>query len=144
METVEKPDKLLKHARSLVSKGCRIAGIKAGTTEAGSRAASSHTGALASPDIAVGALFRKAGIVRCSSREELVAVASVFQHKELKGKRLAIVTHAGGAAVMLTDALAENGLEIPALNGPKADELLELLHPGSSVSNPPRLPSTRP
>ncbi len=136
IENIDKPDLLLKHASSLVRKGCRIAAIKAGTSDAGSRAASSHTGALASPDIAVGALFRKAGIVRCHSRGELVAVASVFLHGELKGKRMAVITHAGGPAVMLTDALEEGGMEVPNITGRAADELLEQLHPGSSVSNP--------
>jgi len=69
IESVNKPDKLLKHASSLIRKGCRIAAIKSGGSEAGSRAASSHTGALASSDVAVDALFRKAGIVRCYGRE---------------------------------------------------------------------------
>ena len=136
IENIEKPDLLLRHASSLVRKGCRIACIKAGTSDAGSRAASSHTGALASPDIAVDALFRKAGIVRCHSRAELVNVAGVFLHPELKGKRLAVISHAGGPAVMLTDALSEGGLEVPPLGGPAADDLLEKLHPGSSVANP--------
>ena len=101
---------------SLIRKGCRIAAIKAGTTEAGSRAASSHTGAMASSDSAVEALFRKAGIVRCSGREELTTVASVFFHKHLKGRNIAIITHAGGPAVMLTDALSAGGMNIPKLN----------------------------
>ncbi len=136
IENVKKPAMLLKHARSLIRKGCRIAAIKSGSSEAGSRAASSHTGALASPDEAVSALFRKAGIVRCSGREELVAVASVFMHKELQGKNIAIITHAGGPAVMLTDALSNNGFSIPHLEGPAAQELLTKLHPGSSVANP--------
>ncbi len=60
---------------------------------------------MASSDSAVEALFRKAGIVRCSGREELTTVASVFFHKHLKGRNIAIITHAGGPAVMLTDAL---------------------------------------
>ena len=105
IENIRDPDKLLHHASSLIRKGCSIAAIKAGTTEAGSRAASSHTGAMASSDSAVEALFRKAGIVRCFGREELTTVASVFTHKAFRGKNIAIVTHAGGPAVMLTDAL---------------------------------------
>jgi acetate---CoA ligase (ADP-forming) len=136
LETVEKPELLLKHASSLIQKGCRIAAIKAGTSEAGSRAATSHTGALASPDMAVDALFRKAGIVRCKGREELISVASVFQYPELHGKRIAVITHAGGPAVMITDALSEGGLEIPEIKGADAEELKEKLFPGSSVSNP--------
>lgn len=136
LETVKKPAKLLKHAQNLISKGCKIAAIKAGSSDAGSRAASSHTGALASSDTAVDALFKKAGIVRCHSREELTTVAAIFMHKELVGKNIAIITHAGGPAVMLTDALSNGGFSIPHIEGEAAEELLQKLFPGSSVANP--------
>lgn len=133
VESIDKPQLLLKHASSLINMGCRIAAIKSGSSSAGSRAASSHTGALASSDSAVDALFRKAGIVRCYGREELATVAAVFMHKPLTGKNIAVITHAGGPAVMLTDALSNNGLEVPHLESP---ELLAKLLPGSSVANP--------
>lgn len=136
IESIKDPDKLLEHTTSLIRKGCRIAAIKSGTSESGSRAASSHTGAMANPDLAVEALFRKAGIVRCFSREELATVGAVFTLKELKGKNIAIVTHAGGPAVILTDALSKGGMEIPPLSGSLAEELKKQLLPGSSVSNP--------
>lgn len=136
IEKVEKPQKLLKHASSLIRKGCKIAAIKAGSSDAGSRAASSHTGALASSDVAVSTLFKKAGIVRCYGREELATVAAIFQQKVLKGKNIAVITHAGGPGVMLTDALSNGGLDVPAIKGQKADELLTKLFPGSSVANP--------
>lgn len=136
LESVANPQKLLKHASSLIRKGVRIAAIKAGSTVAGSRAAASHTGAITNSDMVVRALFRKAGIVYCSSREELLSVASVFHYKELKGRNIAVITHAGGSAVMLTDALSLGGLRVPAIEGPVADELLTYLHPGSSVANP--------
>lgn len=136
MENIHNPQKLLKHATSLIGKGCKIAAIKSGSSAAGSRAASSHTGALATSDVAVEALFRKAGIVRCHNRQELTTVCSIFMHPEVKGKRIAIITHAGGPAVMLTDVLSDNGLEIPHLEGPAAEELLTKLFPGSSVGNP--------
>ena len=136
MESIKKPEKLLKHARSLIQKGAKIAAIKSGTSEAGSRAASSHTGALAGSDVAVDSLFRKAGIVRCYGREELTTVASVFMHPEVNGKNIAIITHAGGPAVMLTDTLSNNRLAVPHIEGEKADALLEKLFPGSAVGNP--------
>ncbi|HOU01291.1 MAG TPA: acetate--CoA ligase family protein [Bacteroidales bacterium] len=136
VESIRNPDKLLFHASSLIRKGCRIAAIKAGTSEAGSRAASSHTGALASSDSAVEALFRKAGIVRCSGREELTTVASVFFHKNLKGRNIAIITHAGGPAVMLTDALSAGGMNIPKITGEHHDNLLAMMNPGASAINP--------
>jgi acetyltransferase len=136
IENIADPQRFLKHSSSLIRKGCRIAAIKAGSSEAGSRAASSHTGAMASPDTAVDALLRKAGVVRCCSRTDLATVAALFTYKPLKGKRIAIVTHAGGPAVMLTDALSEGGMEIPRLSGPAAERLLQKLFAGSSVSNP--------
>ena len=136
VETIPNPDKLLHHASSLIRKGCRIAAIKAGTTEAGSRAASSHTGAMATSDSAVEALFRKAGIVRCSGREELTTVASVFMHKPLKGRNIAIVTHAGGPAVMLTDALSAGGMNIPKLETEDQNRILGMMNPGASAVNP--------
>ena len=136
IENIADPDKLLYHATSLIQKGCRIAAIKAGSSDAGSRAASSHTGAIASSDSAVEALFRKAGIVRCFSREELTTVGCIFTLPRFTGKNVAIVTHAGGPGVMLTDALSKGGMKVPSLSGPVADELKEQLFPGSSVANP--------
>ncbi|HSH20756.1 MAG TPA: CoA-binding protein, partial [Draconibacterium sp.] len=137
IENIENPDKLLFHAGSLIQKGCKIAAIKAGSSAAGSRAASSHTGALTSSDAAVEALFRKAGIVRCYGREELTTVASVFMCKELTGRKLAIITHAGGPGVMLTDALEDGGLKIPHIeDSPSKSALKNKLFPGSSVENP--------
>ena len=143
IENIADPDKMLYHATSLIRKGCRIAAIKAGSSSAGSRAASSHTGAIASSDSAVEALFRKAGIVRCFGREELTTVGCIFHatanssfftdHSSL---RFAIVTHAGGPGVMLTDALSKGGMQVPPLTGEAADELKQKLLPGSSVSNP--------
>lgn len=137
IETVGNPDKLLKHASSLIRKGCKIAAIKAGSSQAGSRAASSHTGAMANSDVAVDVLFKKAGIVRCKGREELTTVASVFMSKELKGRNIAIITHAGGPAVMLTDALEAGGLNIPQIiDSEEKTKLKNQLFAGSSVENP--------
>jgi acetyltransferase len=143
IENIANPDKLLFHASSLIRKGCRIAAIKAGSSESGSRAASSHTGAIASSDAAVEALFRKAGIVRCFSREELTTAGCIFMvtansslftdHSSLN---FAIVTHAGGPGVMLTDALSKGGMSVPPIEGKAAEELKAKLLPGSSVANP--------
>ena len=133
IESISNPGKLLKHASSLIRKGCKIAAVKAGGSIAGSRAASSHTGALAGSDVAVDALFRKAGIVRCHGRDELTTVASIFMLPELKGENIAIITHAGGPAVMLTDVLSAGGMNVPRL---ESSELLSKLFAGSSVANP--------
>ncbi len=136
IESIKDPDRLLFHSSSLIRKGCKIAAIKAGSSESGSRAASSHTGAIASSDSAVEALFRKAGIVRCFSREELTTVGCVFTLPELKGRNFAVVTHAGGPGVMLTDALSKGGLNVPKLEGPVVEELKGKLFPGAAVGNP--------
>ena len=137
MEKIGDPQRLLKHSRLLINKGCHIAAIKSGGSAAGSRAASSHTGALATNDAAVDALFRKAGIVRCHNRQELTTVCGVFMHPEIKGKRCAVITHAGGPAVMLTDVLSNGGMEVPPLKDhPASPALLAKLFGGSSVGNP--------
>lgn len=136
VENIANPTRFLRHAMSLIQKGCKIAAIKSGTTVAGSRAASSHTGAMISSDMAVRALFRKAGIVYCSSREELVTVASIFHYQQLAGPNIAVVTHAGGTAVLLTDALEQGGLTVPEIPEEIGQELVAYLDHGSSVKNP--------
>lgn len=136
IESISKPAMFLEHARSLVEKGCHIAAIKAGSSEAGSRAAASHTGAMLSSDMAVEALLNKAGVIRCYGREELCSVGAVLQHKPLRGNRLAIITNAGGPGVMLTDALSKIEMSVPSLSDTGAERLLSDLFDGSSVANP--------
>lgn len=136
IEDIDKPEMLLKHAGSLIKKGCRIAAIKSGFSDAGQRAAESHTGALVSSDTAVEALFKKAGIVRCYGIQDIVLTSAVFTHKELTGKNIAIITNAGGPGVMMADTLSSGGFNVPALEGAYADELLSKLYHGSSVANP--------
>ncbi len=137
LEKIRNPSKLLKHARSLIIKGCKIAAIKAGNSTAGSRAAASHTGALVCSDAAVNALFQKAGIIRCHSRDELTSVAGILFCKPLHGKNIAIITHAGGPAVMLSDTLEKGDFIIPPTNDSIEKKYLkESLLTGSSVENP--------
>ncbi|MGA9324990.1 MAG: acetate--CoA ligase family protein [Salegentibacter sp.] len=136
IESIKNPLKFLKHTASLIRKGCKIAAIKAGSSEEGNRAASSHTGAIANSDVFVDTLFKKAGIIRSYGRNELITVAGILQQNESKGKNIAIITHAGGPAVMLTDVLSKNGLKIPHLEGQEGEALLSRLFDGSSVSNP--------
>lgn len=136
LEKIADPDRFLRHSASLIRKGCKIAAIKSGSSSSGSRAASSHTGAIASSDSAVEALFRKAGIIRCFSREELANVAAVLTMKELKGRNLAIITQAGGPAVILTDALSKGNIDVPEMDKELAAELKKHLLPGAAVSNP--------
>jgi acyl-CoA synthetase (NDP forming) len=138
MEAVKKPQLLLRHAQSLARKGCVIAGIKAGTTAAGARAAASHTGAMATSDTAVEALFDKAGILRVAGRGDLIDVACVLRaaRGRMRGKRLAIVTDAGGPGVMLADQLARCGLEVATLTEATQLALANILPPESSLANP--------
>jgi len=136
IESIKNPSKFLKHTTSMIKKGCKIAAIKAGNSEEGNRAASSHTGAMATSDVFVEALFEKSGIIRCNGRYELITVAGILLQKESSGKNIGIITHAGGPAVMLTDTLAKNGLKIPELKEKLSSKLLMELYEGSSVTNP--------
>ncbi len=136
IENIDDPGRFIKVSRKLQAKGVQIVALKAGMTEAGSRAASSHTGALASPSVAVKAMFEKAGIFLCSSREELMYAAIIAGYGLPKGKNIAVITHAGGAGVLMADALEKGGMKVPPISGPKAEELLTLLSNGSSVANP--------
>jgi acetyltransferase len=138
MELVKKPAKLLRHARSIVNKGCMIVGIKSGVTAAGQRAAASHTGAMATSDTAVEALFKKAGIIRVKSRAELIDVCCVLASAKgaVKGHRACIITDAGGPGVMLSDELNRQGMEIPLLKASTRERLGRVLPPESSTANP--------
>ncbi|MFW5490213.1 MAG: acetate--CoA ligase family protein [Desulfovibrio sp.] len=138
MESVNDPERLVGYAKSLAAKGCLLAGIKAGATEAGHRAAASHTGALVSSDTAVQAMFDKAGIVRVQSRLELIDVACIMKlaKDKLDGKRVCIVTDAGGPGVMLADELNRRGIEAPVLKASTQARLEEALLPSSGLSNP--------
>lgn len=136
IESIKKPQILLKSAQELIGKGCRLAAVKSGTSDAGGRAAASHTGAMLNSDMAVDALFRKAGIIRCNSRGELTAIGAVLQHKKLNGKRIAIITHAGGPGVMLTDVLSIGGMKVPRLPDDLMSDLRSELFEGASTANP--------
>jgi len=137
LESVSDPQQLLVHARELRRKGCHIVALKAGSSEAGARAASSHTGAMASRDAAVSALFDKAGIIRVTSKSEMVDVAGLVTRLGVAGgRRVAIVTHAGGPGILLADELAKHGFEIPALRPATRRRLDQALSPGSATGNP--------
>jgi acyl-CoA synthetase (NDP forming) len=138
MESIRKPVKLLRHARSLINKGCALVGIKSGATDAGARAAASHTGAMANSDTAVEALFAKAGIIRVTSKAALINVGCVLAAAKghLTGKRACIITDAGGPGVMLSDELYRQGLELPALTEKTRQRLAEVLPREASLVNP--------
>jgi len=138
IEVMKQPEEFLRHARNLSLKGCSLAGIKSGATEAGSRAAASHTGAMTTNDTAVQALFDKAGIIRVQSRPELVDVATVLAcaRGKLDGRRIAVVSDAGGPAVVLADELNRLGFVVPPFAPRTKERIAEALPPGASAGNP--------
>ena len=114
-----------------------IALVKSGRSIAGSRAAGSHTGAITGPDAAVSALCRQAGILRAETLEELFDVAMVLANQPLpSGRRVAVVTNAGGPGILAADALESAGLVLPRL-APETDAALRALLPAAaSTANP--------
>ena len=115
LESFGNPKKFSEIARR-VARTKPIIAVKAGRSTAGSRAAASHTGALASSDTAVDALFRQAGVIRTERLEELFDVAALLSHQPVpKGARVAILTNAGGPGILAADACEANGLELPTL-----------------------------
>ncbi len=111
--------------------------LKAGTTSAGSKAASSHTGALAGADIAYGAAFKRAGIIRADTFESLFDFSAALAMQPLpKGDRVAIITNAGGPGIMTADAVENSGMKVASLHPDTADDLREKLPAAASVGNP--------
>ena len=114
-----------------------IVAVKAGRSAAGARAATSHTGALASSDAIVEALFRQAGVIRTYTLEEMFDVAALLAHQPIPaGRRVAILTNAGGPAILAADACEANGLELPQLCPATRDGLHAFLPAAASISNP--------
>jgi acetyl coenzyme A synthetase (ADP forming)-like protein len=114
-----------------------IVTIKAGRSTSGGRAASSHTGALATSDVIVDGLFQQAGVIRATTLEEMFDVAALLDHQPVpKGTRLGILTNAGGAAILAADAAESHGLTVPLLSQKTASALRQFLPPAASVSNP--------
>src|SRR5205814_3889483 len=114
-----------------------ILALKSGSTEAGARAASSHTAALASSDTAVEALFRQAGVIRAGTLEELVDVAGLLSSQPLpRGRRVGVLTNAGGLGILCADACEAAGLELPALAKKTVVALREAVPGDGSVANP--------
>jgi acetyltransferase len=111
--------------------------VKSGTTSAGSRAVSSHTGTLAGSDTAYDAAFEQAGILRARSVSELFAYSTALAYQPLPaGRRVAIITNAGGPGIMATDACVNDGLELATLSSETVDYLHEVLPPAANHYNP--------
>ena len=137
LESFGNPRKFSEIARR-VGRKKPIAVVKSGRSVAGARATSSHTGALlAASDVTVDALFRQAGVVRTDTLAELFDVAALLANQPLpEGNRVAIITNAGGPAILCADACEARGLEVPVLSESSQSRLRAFLPPGASASNP--------
>jgi acetyl coenzyme A synthetase (ADP forming)-like protein len=114
-----------------------IVAVKSGRSAAGTRAASSHSAALANLDIAVDALFAQAGVIRTNTLEELFDVAALLSTQPVPaGPRVGVVTNAGGPGILLADACEARGLQLPELASPTVAALRTLLPPQAGLSNP--------
>jgi acetyl coenzyme A synthetase (ADP forming)-like protein len=136
LESFGNPRKFARIARR-VSKSKPIVAVKSGRSKAGARAAASHTGSMAAGDVAVDALFTQAGVIRTDTLEELFDVGALLAHQPMpKGKRVAILTNAGGLGILAADACDAGGLEIAELS-PDTNEKLEAMLPKeASFANP--------
>ena len=115
--------------------------LKGGATDEGSKAAASHTGALAGSGAVWSSLFRQLGVIEARDTEDLIDMVQIFQYlKPVKGRRLGLVGGGGGASVLLTDSCAREGLAIPRFPDELVRKLREVLpeeaDPGTMVSNP--------
>lgn len=111
--------------------------LKAGRTPAGARAVSSHTGSLAGSDEVYQAIFAQAGVLRAESIEELFDYAAAFSRQPLPaGRRVAIVTNAGGPGILATDACVRQGLELARLSGATVEAVRRVAPREASVANP--------
>jgi acetyl coenzyme A synthetase (ADP forming)-like protein len=137
LESFGNPRKFARIARR-VSRSKPILAVKGGRSPAGNRATSSHTGALLSAsDITVDALFQQAGVIRSDTLAELFDVALLLGSQPLPaGKRVAIVTNAGGPAILCADACEANGLAVPALPDEVRQQLAAFMPAAGSTGNP--------
>lgn len=129
--------------RALAGSGKPVALLKSGRTEAGGRAAASHTGALATDDRVLDAALRQLGIVRVDDIDELLDVARVFEsERRPAGNRVAVVTTSGGSGILAADAIEAEGLELSALE-PRSKEALAGIVPAfGAIDNPVDITAT--
>lgn len=136
LESFGNPAKFSRLARR-ISRNKPIVALKSGRSAVGARAAASHTGALASSDRFVDALFHQSGVIRTDTVTELFDVASILSRQPLpSGRRVAIVTNAGGPGILAADACQSHGLEVAELSAATKDALRHLLPPAAAVNNP--------
>ena len=136
LESIASGDDFIRAAQQATSRKPVIV-FKAGTTTAGVKAASSHTGSLAGADVAYGAAFVRSGVIRADTFESMFDYATAFAMQPLpKGDRVAIITNAGGPGIMAADAVENAGMKISPLGGGAATALASKLPAAASVGNP--------
>jgi acetyl coenzyme A synthetase (ADP forming)-like protein len=136
LESFGNPRRFARIARR-VSRRKPIVAIKSGRTQAGGRAAGSHTAALAAKEVAVEALFHLTGVIRAETLPEMFDLAAALASQPLpRGRRVAIVTNAGGPAILCTDVCEAGGLIIPELSDATKSRLATALPAAASVANP--------
>jgi acetyltransferase len=136
LESFGNPRKFTAIARRL-TRSKPIIAVKAGRTFAGARAARSHTGALSGLDMGTKALFDQCGVLRATSIEELFDYAMAFENQPLpKGNKVAILTNAGGPAILATDAIVSLGMEMSTFSGKTKKILRRNLPKAASIANP--------
>ena len=136
VESFGNPRKFARLARRIARKKPILA-MKGGRTSAGQRAAGSHTAALAGSTAAVEALFGQAGVIQADSLEELADAAVLLSSQPLpEGRRVALLTNAGGLGILCADACSAAGLELPPLSAETRAKLAELLPREASLANP--------
>ncbi|MFA6197535.1 MAG: acetate--CoA ligase family protein [Patescibacteria group bacterium] len=136
LESIEHGEKFMATVRAAVKRKPVVI-IKSGESELGQRAAISHTGALSSPREVVAAALRQAGAIQIHSVKELYQFAQVGAvSSELQGNNIAIVTNAGGAGIMATDAIATSNLKLSQADSTTIKKLRAGLPAAASVSNP--------
>jgi acetyl coenzyme A synthetase (ADP forming)-like protein len=136
LESFGNPKRFVRIARSITPTKPVIV-VKSGRTSAGFRAATSHTGALATGEVASEALFAQTGMVRVDTLEQLFEVANLLYHQPVpQGKRVAILTNGGGPGIMTADACADRGLELQPLSDESVSKLKSFLPSRASLINP--------
>ena len=136
LESFGNPRRFSRIARR-ISRSKPIVAVKSGRTGAGERAASSHTAAISAGDTAVRALFGQAGVIRTDTLEELFDVATMLSSQGLpRGRKVAVLTNAGGPGILAADALESNGLEVPELSERTVAQLAEFLPAEAGMRNP--------
>lgn len=137
LESFGNPQRFARLARRVAGQKPIVA-VKSGRSGAGARAASSHTGAmLAQSDVAVDSLFRQSGVIRTDTLQEMLDVAALLANQPVpRGRRVGIITNAGGLAILCADAAESRGLSVPALSEATGARLRSFLPPEASVGNP--------